>query len=49
MPLRHYEAAKRIAQPQKTSDSASKKRPSSSKDHVVCMVGLGRHNSLRTA
>lgn len=34
--------------PKKTSDSPSKTRLSTPKDHVVCMVRLGRHNSLRT-
>lgn len=47
--LSQYEAVQRMAQPRQTSDSVSKTRPSYPKDHVVCMVRLGRHNLLRTA
>lgn len=48
VPLRQYEAAKRMDQPRQTSDSVSKARPLSPKGHVMCKVELEKHNSLRT-
>jgi len=43
--LRQHEAAKRMAQSQKTSTTASKTRTSSSEENAVCVVGLGRNHS----
>lgn len=50
-----YEAAKKMAEPTKTSDTVRKTKPSSSKYHAVSMAGLGslinlkqieRHNTI---